>query len=412
MVDNAGRPRSFPPTLIEQYAEHEPWKIEDASQADINKQVLFTFRSNVMYNCKEDANPPLYGQPISFAENDFLQVVKVASPEWWIARVIGSGAVCGYIPSPLCFFKKHDPHYQDDATQRKWIHRVSASLVYRKGQGGQAGHTAIPRNNPRVFKSLSSVATMFDSLEIPPKGTIAADITTRWRNRKMSPYDLAPNVRPLVLVGPSSPGFEITDKMQQSLVAYLCASFPNKCTALDIDKFADGNGGFKQDNTKAKKSKTKGPQRLNAQQMNAVFDVAATGVVPILCTKHQNVDMLRRSPVMPIIVFLRIGSSRVLSKLLKSREQQQGFKAQMNTSEKLSSLNPLYFDIILTHSKLDQSCYELAAFVDAYVKDIKRTPIIDATLLHTAKSGEEDEDLASPVPSPQAGAAPHLNYLD
>ena len=214
---------------------------------------------------------------------------------------------------------------------------------------------------------------------------------------------------------------------------------------LDIDKFADGNGGFKQDNTKAKKSKTKGrqlrhdfgpfltcfsapsrparrvwclapmltgcglvlpilyhdqftspgPQRLNAQQMNAVFDVAATGVVPILCTmtstsilpvflcshpptpsphrrvspglhhaglcwvmidvcvrrcrvqidasgtKHQNVDMLRRSPVMPIIVFLRIGSSRVLSKLLKSREQQQGFKAQMNTSEKLSSLNPL-----------------------------------------------------------------------
>ena len=40
-------------------------------------QVLFTFRSNVMYNCKEDANPPLYGQPISFCENDFLQVVKV-----------------------------------------------------------------------------------------------------------------------------------------------------------------------------------------------------------------------------------------------------------------------------------------------------------------------------------------------
>lgn len=75
-------------------------------------------------------------------------------------------------------------------------------------------------------------------------------------------------------------------------------------------------------------------------------------------------------------------------------------------------LSRQYFDIILTHSKLDQSCYELAAFVDAYVKDIKRTPIIDATLLHTAKSGEEDEDLASPVPSPQAGAAPHLNYLD
>lgn len=396
MVDRSGRPRSFPTTLIEQYAEHEPWKLDGASSDDINTQVLFTFRSNVMYNCKEDANPPLYGQPISFCENDFLQVVKVASPEWWIARVIGSGAVCGYIPSPLCFFKKHDPHFQDDASQRKWIHRVSASLLLQKD--GQAGHTGIPRNNPRVFKSLSSVATLLDSLEVPPKGTITTGITTRWQNRKMSPYDLAPNLRPLVLVGPSSPGHEITDKMQQSLVAYLCASFPNKCTALDIDTFGDGTGGFKPGNTKAKKPKTKGPQRLNAQQMNAVFDTAASGVIPILCTKHQNVDVLRRSPVMPIIVFLRIGSSHVLNKLLKSRGD-QGIKAQMQASERLNSLNPLYFDIILTHSKLDQSCYELAAFVDAYVKDIRRPPVVDATLLHTAKPVEEDDDRDSPVPS-------------
>merc|ERR1712166_259584 len=119
-------------------------------------------------------------------------------------------------------------------------------------------------------------------------------------------------------------------------------------------------------------------------------------MIPILCTKHQNVDVLRRSPVMPIIVFLRIGSSHVLNKLLKTRKD-DGIKAQMQASEKLNSLNPLYFDIILTHSKLDQSCYELAAFVDAYVKDIRRPPIVDATLLHTAKPVEEEDDRDNPV---------------
>jgi hypothetical protein len=35
------------------------------------------------------------------------------------------------------------------------------------------------------------------------------------------------------------------------------------------------------------------------------------------------------------------------------------------------------FDITLVHSKLEESCYELAAYVDAYISDIKTEPVID-----------------------------------
>ena len=40
------------------------------------------------------------------------------------------------------------------------------------------------------------------------------------------------------------------------------------------------------------------------------------------------------------------------------------------------------FDVILVHSKLDESCYELAAYIDAYLQDIHMDPVIDPKVWH------------------------------
>jgi hypothetical protein len=44
---------------------------------------------------------------------------------------------------------------------------------------------------------------------------------TRRPVRSLPVYDLAPDVRPLVIVGPSAPGYEITDRMQNALISYV-----------------------------------------------------------------------------------------------------------------------------------------------------------------------------------------------
>lgn len=391
------RPKAFPITLIEQFAAHEPWKLSrDDEGEDLNQHVLFTFRSNVMYNAAEDKDPPLHGHPISFAENSFLQVVKIESSEWWIARVLGKGAICGYVPSPLCFFKKHDAdHKLESAQQRQWTFRVENP--YASDATGIRGPVQL--NNPRVFASLSSVAQMADCHEVPPKGILAEGEGTRWRNRRMAPYDLAPPVRPLVLVGPSTPGLEITDKMQNTLISYLCASFPTKVEAVPIDDISDEpTTGLDGMTSQVKKALKIGPSRLNTQQMNAIFSVAASGKMPIIVTRHQNPDMLRRSAVMPIIAFLKIGNLRVFSRLVKLRSTPQPMKAQIRQAEKLNTLNPVYYDIVLSHSSMQQSCCEIGAFVDSYLSDIQRTPVIDATLLHRDYHSD-DSDRSSAIDS-------------
>lgn len=50
--------------------------------------------------------------------------------------------------------------------------------------------------------------------------------------RTLPVYDLAPDVRPLVIVGPSAPGYEVTDKMQYALVSYLLKSFSQHCVKV------------------------------------------------------------------------------------------------------------------------------------------------------------------------------------
>jgi hypothetical protein len=83
-------------------------------------------------------------------------------------------------------------------------------------------------------------------------------------------------------------------------------SFPRSCTKVVID-------GETTVSHKSVKSKILpgggGGLQLTPEQMNEIFRVGSSGRIPILITMHQNIDALRFSPLMPIIVQIRVPSA-------------------------------------------------------------------------------------------------------
>ena len=136
------------------------------------------------YNGRIDDDAPVSGRYVSFDCDDFLHIKEKYDDDWWIGRVVSNDEHLGFIPSPV---------------------KIEKIRLYQKSR---------PQRSTKMNKA-SVEESHFAIIE-----------KERKKGESKNPYEVVPNVRPVLLVGPSLKGL---DRIK-NLNVTVCKRDRIKCT--------------------------------------------------------------------------------------------------------------------------------------------------------------------------------------